>query len=282
MAAARKFGGTVINADAMQVYRDLSVLTARPSAADETAVPHALYGTIDAADAFSVARYVEACRDAITAARTEGRVPVLVGGTGLYLAALFEGLSPLPPVPASIRERWRKAQAEQPPEALHAELQQRDPAMAATLRPTDPQRIVRALEVIDGTGRSLLSWQAEKGPALLSPEATRRIVIAPDRASLRDTIAARFDAMVVAGAVDEAVALTARGLPPDLPAMKAIGVRPLAAAASGAIPMADAIAQSVTETRQYAKRQETWFRHRFADWPRAPTADAAFRALQKE
>lgn len=266
----------VVNADAMQVYRDLRVLTARPSPQEEARAPHALYGHVDGAQAHSVAAWLADARAALGRAREEGRVPVVAGGTGLYLAALTEGLSPVPPVPEEVRTHWRARQAQEPAEALHAALARRDPEMARRLRPSDPQRIVRALEVVDGTGRSLAEWQREReAPLLPAGPGVRRIVLSPDRTLLRRRIAERFQAMMAAGAVEEAAALASRGLDPDLPVMKAIGVAELSAHAEGRLSREEAVERAVTATRQYAKRQETWFRHRFADWERWPTADGS-------
>ncbi|MCF3933809.1 tRNA (adenosine(37)-N6)-dimethylallyltransferase MiaA [Acuticoccus sp. M5D2P5] len=279
VALAEACGGTVINADAMQVYRDLAVVTARPSPADEAAVPHTLFGHVDGAEAHSVAAWLSGAEAAIAAARAAGRPPVVVGGTGLYLAALTEGLSPIPPVPDAVRDHWRARQGAEDPAALHAELARRDAAMAARLRPSDPQRIVRALEVIDATGRSLADWQAERSTPILPAAGTTAIVIAPERAALRAQIAERFDAMMTEGAREEVAALARRGLDPALPVMKAIGVPPLMALERGEIAEAEAVARAITESRQYAKRQETWFRHRFPDWRRFPTADEAIAAL---
>ncbi|WP_420391314.1 tRNA (adenosine(37)-N6)-dimethylallyltransferase MiaA [Acuticoccus sp.] len=276
LALAERRDGVIINADAMQVYRDLRVLTARPTPADEARAPHALYGHVDAATAHAVARFVSEAATAIADARRVGRVPIVVGGTGLYLAALTEGLAAVPHVPSAVRERWREAQARAGAAALHAELARRDPAMAARLQPTDPQRVVRALEVVDGTGRSLSAWQEDRGPAVLPLGAdVVALVLTPDRTSIRAAIAARVDAMIQAGALDEASALAGRDLDSRLPAMKAIGVALLAAAAAGRTPLAEAVERVVTQTRQYAKRQDTWFRHRFAHWRRAATPEEA-------
>ncbi|WP_226583374.1 tRNA (adenosine(37)-N6)-dimethylallyltransferase MiaA [Acuticoccus sediminis] len=269
LALAERLGGAIVNADSMQVYRDLRVLTARPSAADEALAPHHLYGHVDAAEAMSVARWLDGVRAALSEVRAAGRVPIVVGGTGLYLAALTEGLSSMPDIPQAVRQRWREAQAREPSEALHAALAVRDPAMAARLRPSDPQRIVRALEVIEATGRSLGEWQGEREPPLLPVgPGVAAIVVSPPREILRERIALRFEAMLEECAVDEAVGLLARGLDPALPAMKAIGVAPLSAYAAGRTGRAEAVAEAVRQTRQYAKRQDTWFRHRFAGWQR--------------
>ncbi len=269
MRLAERLGGTIVNADSMQVYRDLRVLTARPGAADEAALPHRLYGHVDGAAAYSVARWLGEAADAIAAVRAEGRVPIVVGGTGLYLAALTQGLSTMPPVPDEVRTRWRAAQATHDAPALHAMLVARDPEMAARLRPSDPQRIVRALEVVDATGRSLAAWQAQKSPPVLPVRpGVPAYVVAPPRDLLRRRIAERFALMVEEGGAGEAAALAARALDPALPVMKAIGVAELAAAARGEMSLEAAAAAAVTATRQYAKRQDTWFRHRFAGWQR--------------
>lgn len=269
MRLAERLGGTIVNADSMQVYRDLRVLTARPGAADEAAFPHRLYGHVDGAAAYSVARWLGEAANAIAEVRAEGRVPIVVGGTGLYLAALTQGLSTMPPVPDEVRTRWRAAQAAHDAPALHAMLAARDPEMAARLRPSDPQRIVRALEVVDATGRSLAAWQAQKSPPVLPVgPGVPAYVVAPPRDLLRRRIAERFALMVEEGGAGEAAALAARALDPALPVMKAIGVAELAAAARGEMSLEEAAAAAVTATRQYAKRQDTWFRHRFAAWQR--------------
>ncbi|UOM36942.1 tRNA (adenosine(37)-N6)-dimethylallyltransferase MiaA [Acuticoccus sp. I52.16.1] len=274
LTLAERLGGAVVNADSMQVYRDLRVLTARPGVADEARAPHHVYGTLDAAEPASVARWLGDAATAIEAARHAGRVPIVVGGTGLYLAALTEGLSPMPRIPDAVRRHWRQAQAHEPPQVLHAILAERDPAAAARLRPTDPQRIVRALEVVEATGRSLSAWQAERTPPVLPRgPGVAAYVLAPPRDLLRERIAQRFEAMMEAGAVEEAVGLTARRLDPALPAMKAIGVAQLSAYAMGLVGRGEAVADAVTRTRQYAKRQDTWFRNRFADWERLAPGD---------
>lgn len=269
MARAKALGGTVINADSMQVYRDLNVLTARPTAEDMACVPHALYGHVDAAQRHSVARWLGEVEAAIDASREAGRVPVIVGGTGLYFAALTEGLSAIPEIPDEVRAHWRGRQEEAPPEALHAALAERDPLMAARLRPSDPQRIVRALEVFDATGHSLAVWQkAREAPIVPLSEAVDAMVIAPDRTDLRERVAQRFMAMMDAGAAEEAQRLIARRLDPTLPAMKAIGLAPLVAFAQGRMDREAAVEAAIVQTRQYAKRQDTWMRNRFSHWRR--------------
>jgi tRNA dimethylallyltransferase len=275
---AGRLGGTIINADSMQVYRELRLLTARPSEAEEARMPHRLYGTVAAAEAYSVGRWLGDVASAIAEAREEGRLPIFVGGTGLYFKALTEGLAPVPDIPAEIRSYWRKRAEELGRDDLHAELAARDSAMAARLGPADPQRIVRALEVIDATGVSLAEWQGGNAAPLLEAAATLRLVIAPEREPLYAAIDARFDRMIEQGALDEVRALMELKLDPGLPAMRAHGVRELAAYISGALTRADAVAKAKTESRRYAKRQMTWLRRFMSNWdwfPNAATVEAA-------
>jgi len=263
---ADRLGGVIVNADSMQVYRDLRVLTARPTPAEEARVPHRLYGFVPAAENYSVGRWLLDARSALEAAEGQGRPPIFVGGTGLYFKALLDGLSPVPDVPASIREQWRARARTMTPAALHAALAERDPAMARRLRPSDPQRVARALEVLEATGRSLSAWQAEPGRPLLEPASTLRIVLAPERAALAARIDARFDEMIEAGAVDEVAALAALNLNASLPAMRAHGVRPVMAYLAGGIGLEEAGEATKGEIRRYAKRQLTWARRFMADW----------------
>jgi len=272
---AASFGGTIINADSMQVYRELRLLTARPSEADEARVPHRLYGTVSAADAYSVGRWLGDAGRAIAEAHKARRLPILVGGTGLYFKALTEGLAPVPDIPAEIRSHWRERSDELGRDALHAELAARDPNMAARLGPADPQRIVRALEVIDATGVSLAEWQGGNAAPLLAPDDALRLVIAPERQPLYAAIDARFNRMIEQGALDEVRALLDLELDPGLPAMRAHGVRELAAYLSGALTREEAVAKAKTESRRYAKRQMTWLRRFMADWDWFPGAAAA-------
>ena len=276
---AARFGGKIINADSMQVYRELRLLTARPSEADEARVPHRLYGTVPAADAYSVGRWLGDAARAMAEAHKEGRLPILVGGTGLYFKALTEGLAPVPDIPAEIRAHWRERSEQLGRDALHAELAARDPAMAARLGPNDPQRIVRALEVIDATGVSLAEWQGGNAMPLLAPGDALRLVIAPEREPLYAAIDARFDRMIEDGALDEVRALLGLDLDPGLPAMRAHGVRELAAYLSGALTREEAVAKAKTESRRYAKRQMTWLRRFMSDWDWYPDAAAAIEAV---
>lgn len=260
LSLARKLGGVVINADSMQVYRELRIVTARPDDADLARAPHALYGVRPAAEAGTVAWWRSAALAEMVAARDAGRVPILCGGTGMYFAALTDGLAAIPPVPDAVRAEARRLLAEEGPATLHARLSALDPASAATLRPTDSQRLARAFEVVTGTGKGLRAWQEEggTGPA---PWRFAGLVLDPPRQALRAAIAARWQAMLAAGAVDEVRALGALGLDPALPAMRAHGVPELLAHLAGTLTLEEASARAVLHTGQYTKRQATWFRH---------------------
>jgi tRNA dimethylallyltransferase len=276
---AEHLGGTIINADSMQVYRELCILTARPDAAERARVPHRLYGMVPAAEAYSVGHWLAAAADAVGEAEGEGKVPILTGGTGLYFKALSEGLAPVPDVPPEIRAYWRDRAAAIGAENLHRELSDRDPGMAARLPPTDPQRLVRALEVIDATSISLAEWQGANAAPVLPLEGVLRLVIAPEREALYAAIDARFDAMIEAGATEEVRALLALGLDPGLPCMRAHGVRELALYLSGDAGLAEAVAKAKTEQRRYAKRQMTWAKRFMKDWEWVPDAGAAVDAV---
>src|SRR5438876_389364 len=239
LSLASALRGTVINADSMQAYSELAILTARPSDADMKLAPHRLYGTVPASQAYSVGSWLDAAAAAIAQAQGEGRVPILVGGTGLYFKALLEGLAPVPDVPAEVRAYWREQSKSLDAKGLHAALAAIDPAMAGMLRPSDPQRIVRALEVIDATGVSLIEWQGDATAPVLGPEDVLKLVIAPEREPLYSRIDARFDRMIEAGAMDEVRSLLALGLDDGLPAMRAHGVRELAAYFAGTDSLED-------------------------------------------
>lgn len=259
LALARRIGGTVINADSMQVYRGLEILTAQPTAAERAEVPHALYGILDPADPCSAGRWRELALAAIAAAREAGRTAILCGGSGLYLRALMQGIAPVPAIADSVRVAVRARFAEIGPAAFHAELARRDPETAASVRPSDPLRLMRAMEVLEATGLPLARWRALPAQALPGALRFRTMLLDPPRAALYAAIEARFDRMIEAGALDEARALAARGLDPALPAMKALGVMDLARAAAGEIAMEQAVSRAKTASRNYAKRQETWF-----------------------
>jgi tRNA dimethylallyltransferase len=266
LALAERRGGTVINADSMQVYRELSLLTARPGAEDEARAPHVLYGHVSGAEAYSAGRYAADAAAAIAAAQAAGRVPIVVGGTGLYFWALLEGLSPIPAADPGVRAFWRAEAGRRPAPELHALLATRDPETAARLRPTDPQRIVRALEVLDSTGRSLAEWQRQPGRPVLVEAATERLLVLPERASHGARMDARFDAMMAGGALDEVRRLMALGLSSELPIMRALGIPPLAAHLAGALSLDEAVATAKSDTRKYAKRQLTWLRRNMITW----------------
>ena len=265
---AERVGGIVVNADALQVYRDLRVLTARPGLEDERRAPHRLYGHVGAEESYSVGRWLGEAAAVLDEARRERRLAIVVGGTGLYFKALTEGLAAVPPIPAEVRARWRERGAREEPEALHRLLVERDPAGAAAIRPSDRARIVRALEVLDATGVPLREWH-KKGtaPPVVGPEAGR-FVIDIDRTGLAERIGARLDAMVREGVLEEIAALARMQLDPALPIMKAVGVRELLAHAAGTVNLDEALAQARRATLQYAKRQMTWFRNQMADWRR--------------
>ena len=273
VALAERVGGAVVNADSMQVYAELSILTARPGDADLARAPHALYGHVPATEPYSVGRWLEDAGREIVAAQSAERVPIVVGGTGLYFEALLNGLSPVPPIPPAIRARWRAQAQRLGPERLHAELAGSDPAMAARLRPSDPQRLTRALEVLEATGRSLAVWQAEVGAPVVARDQALCLVLAPERATLYARCEARFDDMLAAGALAEAEALMAQKLPPSLPAMRATGLRELMAHLRGELTLAQATEAAKAETRRYAKRQETWIKSRMAGWTRVAAGD---------
>jgi tRNA dimethylallyltransferase len=263
---ASERGGIVVNADSMQVYRELRILTARPSEADETKVPHKLYGFREAAEPYSVAAWLADVAPLIDAARQGGAPLIIVGGTGLYFKALLEGLSPVPEIPDEIRRYWRSKASDLEATKLHAFLRERDPAMAERLAPSDPQRIVRALEVLDATGRSLLDWQQVSGEPLIRQEEAERIYVSPPREELYRRCDTRLDRMVEAGALDEAKRLRDLRLHPSLPVMRALGVRPFLAHLSGLLDWDAALRDAKTETRRYAKRQLTWARRNMSSW----------------
>jgi len=279
VALAERVGGTVLNADSMQVYADLAVLTARPTAADMAGVPHLLYGHVDADTDYSVGRWAKDAIAAIARVRAEGRLPILVGGTGLYFRALTAGLADIPAIPDAVRAEVRGAAEDLDNAALHALLATRDPEMAARLNPNDRQRILRALEVMAATGRSLSLWQrGDAAPPALPLAHCVTLVLEADPAVLRARIDARFRAMIAAGALEEVRALAARRLPPDRTVLKAHGAPALTRHLAGEISLEDAIAEGQADTRRYAKRQRTFFRHQMKDWPRA-TPDSALEVL---
>jgi tRNA dimethylallyltransferase len=275
LALAERLDGTIINTDAMQVYRELRVLTARPTPDDQARVPHALYGVRPAAEPGNVAWWREAALAAMAAAREAGRLPILTGGSGLYFASLTEGLADIPDPGPAARTEARALLKEIGPVALHARLAEVDPATAGRLRPTDSQRVARAWEVWQGTGTGLSAWQARKAPP--APWQSAAILLDPPRTELRAAISARFDAMLREGALEEVRALLALQLDPALAAMRAHGVPELSAHLRGEITLEEAGRRVELVTGQYTKRQATWFRHHaLADPARSHMIHARF------
>ena len=263
---AEKTGVVVVNTDSMQVYRDLRIITARPTPEEEARVPHRLYGHVDASVNFSAGAWVADAAQALAEARAEGRLPIFVGGSGLYFKALTRGLSAVPPIPAEVREDVRARLERDGVATLHAELTRCDPVAAERLKPRDRTRIARALEVVEATGRSLTDWHREGLPPLLPPGEFTALFLAPEREQLYARIDARFGAMLEAGALEEAAALASRKLDPLLPAMKAHGVPALIRHLSGEITRDQAAEIGRADTRHYAKRQFTWFRHQLPEF----------------
>lgn len=263
---AESLGGVIVNADSMQVYRDLRVITARPTADDEVRAPHKLYGFVDAAENYSVGRWCLDVEEALTEIGKQGRVPILVGGTGLYFKALTSGLAAVPPIPADIRAGVRERLQREGAPVLHAELMRLDPATAQRVTANDRSRISRALEVVLATGRALSDWHREGLPPLIDPARAVKVFVACERKELVRRIEARFDAMMKSTALSEVRRLAERKLDPTLPVMKAHGVPWLIRHLHGEISREDAVAGAVMDTRRYAKRQLTWFRNQMKDW----------------
>jgi len=277
---AAKLRGVIINADSMQVYRDLRIITARPSPDEEKRVPHRLYGHVDAAENYSVGRWLGEAAAALADTLGRGQPAIVTGGTGLYFSTLTRGIAAVPPIPAEIRREVRGRLADEGVAALHAELSKRDPTTAARLKPGDRARITRALEVVLATGRSLTQWHEDNTPARVDLAAVAKVFLMPNRDELGLRIDARFDAMMAAGALEEVRALAARNLDPNLPAMKAHGVPWLIRHLKGEIATAEAAAQAKRDTRRYTKRQATWFRNQLPqfEWVEPANAAAAVEA----
>ncbi len=280
-ALAETHNGVIVNTDSMQVYRDLRVLTARPTPDEEARAPHRLYGHVDAAVNFSAGAWLADAAKVLAELRSQKRLPIFAGGSGLYFKALTRGLSAVPPIPSEARESVRARLQRDGAEALHAELMRRDPASAERLKPRDRIRIARALEVIEATGRSLADWHRHGLPPLLQPGAFTAVFLAPERDELYARIDARFDAMLKAGALDEVASLASRKLDPLLPAMKAHGVPALIRHLNGEITLEQAAAIGRADTRHYAKRQFTWFRHQLPEF-QWMVPDEARKIYQKE
>lgn len=266
LARAQASGGVIINTDALQVYGVLERLSARPSPADMALAPHRLYGTVDPAERFSTGGWLAAVESVMAEGAAEGRPLIFVGGTGLYFDALTNGFADVPPVPAEITAEIQAEVSRLDADGRARLMAAKDPEMAARLSAPDPQRVVRALAVLQATGRSLAYYQDHLQSGLLNDFAVERIVLNPDRDILRERISCRFSTMLEDGAVDEVKTLLAQGLDPTLPAMKAIGVPEITGWLAGQLTREEAIERAVIATRQYAKRQRTWFRNRMADW----------------
>ncbi len=262
LSLAERLGGAVINADSMQLYRVLSILTARPGADALARAPHRLFGIAEPDDVWSAGRWRRRAANEIDAAHAAGKLPIVVGGTGLYLQALTEGLADVPAADPAIRRRLSDMLAERGSAAMHDMLAQCDPEDAAAIRPSDPQRILRALEVLEATGEPLHVWHARQAEAPADGRAALQILLMPDRDAVYAACDARFDRMMADGALAEARAVGAMGLDPGLPMMKAVGLAPLLAHCRGELALDDAVAAAKRDTRRYARRQMTWFRNR--------------------
>lgn len=277
LALAESLGAEIVNADAMQVYRDLRVLTARPAPDDLARAPHHLFGHMDAATRGSAGSWAREAAAAIADISARGKPAIVVGGTGLYFRALSEGLSPIPDIPGEVRSAVRRRREEIGSDAFYAELLARDPS-AARLGPRDVQRLARAAEVLEATGKPLSHFQASP-PAPLVPPPAAAIVIEPDRETLYRACDLRLDRMLAAGALEEARALLARNLDPSLPVMKALGAAELMAHLRGELTLSAAVDLAKANTRRFAKRQITWFRNQAPGWMRAADSDAAVRNI---
>lgn len=280
LSLARRLGGAIVNADSMQVYRDLRIITARPTPEEERAVPHLLFGHVDAGMNYSVGRWLDDFAATLGELGASGMTPIVVGGTGMYFKAALLGLSDIPAVPPEVRDAVRARTQGKSAQELHAELSRRDPDTAARLRETDPQRLLRALEVLEATGKPLASFQGPRNAPLLDASRCAAFFLAPERKTLYARIDARFERMTQAGALEEVAALKARGLDPALPAMRAHGVPHLIAYLDGRMTLEDAILRGQLDTRRYAKRQFTFARHQLPQfrWLAGENAEAEIDA----
>lgn len=277
---AQELGGVVVNADSMQVYQDLRIITARPTEAEEGMAPHRLFGHVDGAVNYSVGKWVEDARRQVADITASGRLPIFAGGTGMYFKALLRGLSDIPAVPEAVRAEIRASAEGISPAELHARLAACDPQTAARLRPSDPQRILRALEVFAATGQPLTSFHDKRSAPVLDPAQCLGFFLAPERAELTGRIDRRFETMMEAGALAEVERLAARGLDPALPVMRAHGVPGLIEYLRGEATREDAIARGQRDTRAYAKRQFTFARHQLPEF-RMVAPEAAWEAVRE-
>ena len=274
LEVAKTLGGTIVNADSMQVYSDLRIITARPTPAEEVRIPHKLYGFVDAAENYSVGRWCRDVREVLKEIASRRSFPIFVGGTGLYFTALTKGLAAVPAIPAEIRAGVRERLQREGAPALHKELERLDPATAHRITARDRSRISRALEVALATGRPLSDWHREGLPPLINPESAIKVFLTCERKELVRRIETRFDTMMRSAALDEVRRLAERKLAPTLPAMKAHGVPWLIRHLNGEISRDEAAAGAVMDTRRYAKRQLTWFRNQMKDWTWADPKEA--------
>jgi tRNA dimethylallyltransferase len=277
---AARINGVIVNADSMQVYRDLRIITARPTVQEEAQAKHLLYGHVDASENYSVGRWLRDAQLAIEDVKAAGQVPIVVGGTGLYFLTLTRGLAAVPPIPADIRAEVRGRLEGEGVAPLYAELMERDPVTAHRLMPGDRSRITRALEVVLATGRSLSDWHRDGMPAIVDPGQAAKFFLDLDREELGRRIDTRFDAMLERGALEEVEKLAARGLNPSLPAMKAHGVPWLMGHLRGEIGLEEAAEGGKRDTKRYTKRQATWFRNQAPDWPWLSADEILARAAE--
>jgi tRNA dimethylallyltransferase len=276
---AKRINGVIINADSMQVYRDLRIITARPTSTEVVRIPHRLFGFVDAAENYSVGHWCRGAEEALGYVIDQGRVPIFVGGTGLYFKALTTGLADIPPIPTTIRTEVRDRLQREGAPALHSELVRLDPVTAHRVTVNDRSRISRALEVVLATGRPLSDWHLEGQPPIIDPARAAKMFVTCERKELVRRIESRFAMMLKAGALEEVETLAARRLDSSLPAMKAHGVPWLIRHLDGEISLEQATTGAVTDTRRYAKRQLTWFRNQMKGWPWV-TSESAISALQ--
>jgi tRNA dimethylallyltransferase len=279
LALAQATGGVIVNADSMQVYRELRVLSARPSQSDEARAPHRLYGFVGVREPFSVAKWLAAIEPALAELRSNKRLAIVTGGTGLYFSALERGLSPIPEIDPEVRSEARQLHDKLGSQAFHAELTARDPRTAGQLHPSDAQRLMRAWEVIEQTGQGLAEWQEIKGKPAIDVARSVRVLITPERDRLYARCDTRFDQMMEGAALEEARSIARLNLDESLPATRALGLRQLLRHLKGELSLEEAVQQAKRDTRRYAKRQLTWFRHQMADWESlVPADEAAFVA----
>lgn len=263
---AQHLHAVIVNADSMQVYSEISILSGRPTREEENILPHDLYGHVPMAEAYSVGRFLKEMEGVLARRTAQGKNVIIVGGTGLYLKALLQGISPIPSIPVEIRTYWRTEAQKCGSQNLHQRLRERDPETAARLRSSDPQRIVRALEVLDATGLSLSAWQNVRSQPLLSSSHCIRLLLCPDRKELYTRSERRFDSMMQRGALQEAERIQSLSLDPSLPAMRALGLRPLLKYLKGELSHDDAVLEAKADTRHYIKRQLTWIVSNMITW----------------